>query len=281
MKTSKNDPCHQDLASPAMKTIETLLLLTILLFAVPADGALLVTFREVPGTSIVEFELSGEASPGFSGSALNVHSSAFQGFDPFGSALPSEFGDYFAITTGTAIIINATTNQSRSISGIALLNLAAGDRVGFRYSPAESLFFEPDDILTWIGFGTIDLAELGASFDDLVIGSGSAKFSSVPWSEAEVILEIVSAPEPVFNITKVEYSRVNGMLTLTWDSSPGSRYAITYSRDMTNWDADLDDGIGADQDENPDDGDRITKTFDLTQTDIEDAGRLFFRVEER
>jgi hypothetical protein len=96
-----------------------------------------------------------------------------------------------------------------------------------------------------------------------------------------VILEIVSAPEPVFNITEVEYSQVDEMLTLTWDSSPGGLYAITYSRDMTNWDADLDDGIGADQDENPDDGDRITKTFDLKEIDIAGVERLFFRVEEQ
>jgi hypothetical protein len=42
----------------------------------------------------------------------------------------------------------------------------------------------------------------------------------------------------------------------------------------------LGNGLSAAQDENPDDSDRITATFDLAAALLENEPRLFFRVEE-
>lgn len=76
-----------------------------------------------------------------------------------------------------------------------------------------------------------------------------------------------------FDITAFEYSPGDNTITLTWDSTEGASYAVKWSRDMTNWDADLDDGIPADA------GDSTTKTFDLTPAGLVGAERVFFRVE--
>jgi len=78
-----------------------------------------------------------------------------------------------------------------------------------------------------------------------------------------------------FNITAIDYSPGDNMLTLTWDSTEGTDYAIRFSRDMTNWDADLDDGVPGAA------GDSTTRTFDLTAAGLAGAERVFFRVERQ
>ena len=76
-----------------------------------------------------------------------------------------------------------------------------------------------------------------------------------------------------FAITDINLD--GSLLTLTWTSREGERYAVKYSPDMKNWDSDLDDGIDADA------GERTTETFDLDLVGLGDAARVFFRVERQ
>ena len=79
-----------------------------------------------------------------------------------------------------------------------------------------------------------------------------------------------------FAITEISYDADADTVTLTWSKTSAASYIAKVSPDMTDWDADLDDGITAMSDENPDDADRITVTFPLTGIADE---RLFFRIE--
>jgi hypothetical protein len=68
-------------------------------------------------------------------------------------------------------------------------------------------------------------------------------------------------------------------VTLTWRKTTATSYILKYSTDMSDWSQDLDDGITAADDENPEDADHITVTFTLFETLTEEPD-LFFRIEE-
>ena len=82
-------------------------------------------------------------------------------------------------------------------------------------------------------------------------------------------------------ITEIDFDSVNKMLTLTWNSKPSETYVVKISSDLTNWDSDIGDNFTmADHDENPDDGDKLTVTFDLAAFGFGGAEELFLRVEK-
>ena len=89
---------------------------------------------------------------------------------------------------------------------------------------------------------------------------------------------VTDGPGTPFDITEIAYVAESDQVTLTWRDTGAESYAIKYSTDLTNWDSDLDDGITAAADENPDDGDKITKSFDIPGIAVD--GRLYFRVEQ-
>lgn len=89
-----------------------------------------------------------------------------------------------------------------------------------------------------------------------------------------------SAPAANFEITGIVYPPAGDSVVLTWNSRPGEIYAVKYSTDLTNWVDELDDNATAARDENPDDGDKITITFDLVPPNLQGKQRLFFRVEK-
>ena len=66
------------------------------------------------------------------------------------------------------------------------------------------------------------------------------------------------------------------MLTLTWTSTPGENFAVKFSGDMSNWESDLDDGIPAELE-----SETTTETFDLSDAGLQDAARVYFRVEKQ
>ena len=77
-----------------------------------------------------------------------------------------------------------------------------------------------------------------------------------------------------FIITEIEFDPETSIMKLTWNSTPGKTYAIKYSKDMTNWDADLDDGVPAGS------GKTTTAEFDLSEAGLAEDARVFFRVEK-
>ena len=83
-----------------------------------------------------------------------------------------------------------------------------------------------------------------------------------------------------FVITDMEYIADPKAVKLTWTSRPGFSYVAKYSTDLTNWGADIGDGLTAADDENPDDGDHITMTFLLEPAGLGGFGALYFRIEE-
>jgi hypothetical protein len=91
---------------------------------------------------------------------------------------------------------------------------------------------------------------------------------------------VVDGPGAPFDISEIVYAPESAKVTLTWRNIGAESYAVTYSTDLTGWGSDLDDGVPATDDENPDDGDKITKTFDIVPS-IASGGRLYFRVEQR
>ncbi|MDC0270085.1 LamG domain-containing protein [bacterium] len=84
---------------------------------------------------------------------------------------------------------------------------------------------------------------------------------------------VVSGPKDLI-ITKITLSPDSESVELTWGSKPGEEFFVKYSTDLTNWDADLDDGVIADA------GDSTTRTFGIAGIAGE-GGKLFFRVEKK
>lgn len=95
-------------------------------------------------------------------------------------------------------------------------------------------------------------------------------------------VEIYGTDSPTGNSfanTSIDYLGDPKTVVLTWASRPGVSYVVKYSLDLTNWDADLADGLSATDDENPDDGDHITVTFPLEPFGLDVADSLYFRIE--
>ncbi|MDB4404219.1 hypothetical protein N9154_02670 [Akkermansiaceae bacterium] len=80
-------------------------------------------------------------------------------------------------------------------------------------------------------------------------------------------------PGAGFTITDIVYDKEAGSLSLTWNSTPGTVYAVKVSDDMMNWDSDLDDGILGE------DGETTTAIFNLVEANLKDVAKTFFRIE--
>lgn len=76
-------------------------------------------------------------------------------------------------------------------------------------------------------------------------------------------------------ITDIAYSFADDEVMLTWASRPDELYTIKYSRDLIDWDVDLEDSVPADVG-----GNQTTRSYDLTAFGLVDAERVFFRVEK-
>ncbi|YCM44535.1 hypothetical protein V2O64_00690 [Verrucomicrobiaceae bacterium 227] len=115
-------------------------------------------------------------------------------------------------------------------------------------------------------------------------------FSSIFISEANgtistirnlTLTQIGKPGGQAFSITEIAYAPDADAVTLTWTSNPGDTYTARFSNDITTWDSNLADNITMSiDDENNDDGEHLTKTFILADYGVENADKLFFRVEK-
>lgn len=121
---------------------------------------------------------------------------------------------------------------------------------------------------------TLAAANMTGQLDDFAIFSGP-----LPGPHIQTLASGVSvgdfygtspAPLLITNIT-----RDGNMVSLTWNSNEGEIYAVKFSYDMVNWDADLDDGISAAP------GAETTFTFNLNSFGLAGESALFFRVERQ
>ena len=102
--------------------------------------------------------------------------------------------------------------------------------------------------------GYVDEIRVGNSFGDVVGGT-------------------IASSSPL-QITEITYTPGDPSVSLTWNSKEGTSYAVRYSRDMVNWDFDLDDAVLGT-------ADSTTQTFNLSEFGIEDETKLYFRVEKQ
>jgi len=109
---------------------------------------------------------------------------------------------------------------------------------------------------------------------DVVNQNVDGSFGSRQWTflMGTIVTAGPSSSQP-FAITEIDYAPGDNMVTLTWDSREGEKYAVKFSKDMTSWGGDLDDDVDADA------GDTTTKSYDLTTAGLAGAGRVYFRVE--
>ncbi|MEN8784191.1 MAG: hypothetical protein ABF379_07500, partial [Akkermansiaceae bacterium] len=103
--------------------------------------------------------------------------------------------------------------------------------------------------------GYVDEIRIGNTFGDVVGGA--------------------ITPLSPLQITDITYTPEDTSVALTWNSTEGTSYAVRYSRDMENWDFDLDDGIPGEA------GDSTTTTFNLSEFGLENETKLYFRVEKQ
>ena len=172
-------------------------------------------------------------------------------------------GAAVAIPNGTHLLVGKIT-WAASGSDDTLEVFLPGTDLALPAAAVSTLSYDFDQsAFTTISFaggsaGTVpevDEIRFAASYEEVIGGDGPAA--------------------PAFAITEITHSPDTDMLTLTWTSKPGEQYAVKFSGDMSNWESDLDDGIDASE------GETTTETFDLSDADLQDAGRVLFRVEKQ
>jgi plastocyanin len=159
-------------------------------------------------------------------------------------------------------------DKCRGKSTVAVSISSSSDGVNFS-APLEV------DPLLWVdGFPNANLRQASVDVSSLPGGKFYRLdfFDPAQWNMINEVVFFASGSAAAFNVTEIQYSPGTDEVTLTWTSDPGATYAVKFSIDMTNWDADLDDGIDAGE------GETTTRTFDITGLTSE-SGKLFFRVE--
>ena len=159
-----------------------------------------------------------------------------------------------------------------------------GGGFGGSYAEATTNVIADTD-LTFVGFsGNTNVGPIlptGMDQAGLEAYLSTAVYTGAPGTgqkDFELVL-LVPVVEP-FAITAIVYEPVSTTVTLTWVSQPGKSYIARYSKDMVDWTSDMGDSLGSDIDEIPDDGDRITETFNLSEFGVDGESVLFFRIEE-
>jgi len=86
---------------------------------------------------------------------------------------------------------------------------------------------------------------------------------SIDWA-----LGISGGVEPL-RILSIDHDTETNMITLTWNSKPGTIYSLDTSTDLTGWPGDIDDSIPASEDSD-------TTSFEFSADGM--GGRIFFRI---
>jgi len=238
------------------------------------------------GSGLITYTTTSTSFDGFAQDQLTLWTTSDPGTDLLNPATPRD-------VTGPGYrggFVNATATID--ISGLAsgTVNIFYGD---FRGKPNVSVVMKdtngasPDLNIADVHLNgdTANRAEYYVAEVEFVNDAGYGVIEYVYTATGDngtngrfggTVLTGTDAPPVAFAITAIDYDSATSMLTLTWTSNPGETYAVKYSPDMTNWDADLDDGIDADAG-----GGITTGLFDLSLADLQDAARLFFRVEKQ
>ncbi|MFT4547253.1 MAG: hypothetical protein ACI9MB_001199 [Verrucomicrobiales bacterium] len=187
------------------------------------------------------------------------------GYRSFGGAVTTV--DISSLSTGSVYVLYGAFNSTPTVSAVmrdtdglapdititdAHLNADFANRT--EYYVAQLKFVNN------AGYDEIEYTHLANGSDFTGNGRGLG-----------TVLTGSDGPPVLFAITAIEYSPDTNEVTLTWRNTGAASYTVRVSRDMTNWESDLDDGVA------PDEGDTTTGTFSLTGNTAAD---LFFRIEE-
>ncbi|YCM42782.1 hypothetical protein V2O64_15855 [Verrucomicrobiaceae bacterium 227] len=122
---------------------------------------------------------------------------------------------------------------------------------------------------------TIDYTE-DVDFSSIFLSEANGTISKI----SNLSLAQASSPnESDFLITGINFLPDANTVALTWTSNTSDAYTVQVSTDMINWDSDIGDNITMEaDDEDGNDGNLLTKTFDLSTALPEVSDRLFFRI---
>ncbi|MFT6242718.1 MAG: hypothetical protein ACJAQT_004829 [Akkermansiaceae bacterium] len=177
--------------------------------------------------------------------------------------------DYWAISGGQVQNVNRRSDftltildpSGNPVASVDVLDPVSGTGVGV---PSVTATFEAPVPLTAPGTYT-----LGIKGGDYAGDDETGNHTAIDNLSINGVLGGGSG----FTITEIVFNPGSNRLSLTWNSSPGATYAVKYSTDLLDWDADLDDGIPAAE------GKRTTVVFDLSETELANLEKAFFRVE--
>ena len=97
--------------------------------------------------------------------------------------------------------------------------------------------------------------------------------------EIDLIGSPVTSTSQLPEITDISYDTSASTVTLTWSSQVNATYTVKYSVNLADFDSNFNDSVTVADDEILDDGNQITMTFNLAEQNLENAEKLFFRVE--
>ena len=155
--------------------------------------------------------------------------------------------------------------------GLGFLNLVTGEYDAVYYDSTngggvESISLSKSD-LTAAGISMGDNYQL----DFLDNDDGSWGWTRL--KEVRLDSTALGGTPTSIEITNIEYSPGDDLLTLTWNSREGVAYVIKYSHDMIDWSADIDDSVIGDA------GTETTRSYNLNAAGIVDREKVFIRVE--
>ena len=240
-------------------------------FARDAHAGLVLDFTESDGNVILN--VSGSLDlVGLTEGNKNASLGAETFLDTVNEQLQLGSGNSAPVNFFPLTVQNTTFSSSTNLFGTSDAWESNTNSIRFQQNNGQVLVddaIEPGDVIAVTSTHTFN----GVTFADFGLTTGDdfvwLENTNAEGDAGQVIVRADAAPTYTFEITAFEYSPSTDEVTVTWRSSPGEEFVVKYSDDMTNWDADLDDGVEGDE------GETTTRTFVL-QADVD---RLYIRVE--
>lgn len=124
--------------------------------------------------------------------------------------------------------------------------------------------------------GSIQSTYSNVQMDDIGIWNYALSLDEIQ-ELATGVSPVEGGPGAAFEI--VEFEQVSpGIIRLTWTAKANESYNVNFSADLIDWTGELADNITLADDEAAGDGNLLTMTFDLNQSGLGGAERLYFRV---
>lgn len=191
------EKCHMNVTARKV-SFQTAAIFTFVSLVGEANAAVHLILSGTPGSSIVNFELSGTGTFTESVAAAHVNGIGFSPFNPLDSGVSAGFN--FASGGATFTIHYTGFDIERTVTGLTLIDSASSTQPDFVGLEITTTSVSPSNNYTMSGSGTIDLSSSFISggpmtFDYLNTGIGSA--ASITGMRVDGFnLTIQQIPEP-------------------------------------------------------------------------------------